>query len=296
MEYYMTSFNQSFVPPVEPNPLQKYFRQAKVYITLPSRGKWYSPEALDMPENGELPVYAMTAKDELTMKTPDALLNGQATVDVIQSCVPNIKNAWKMPSIDLDAVLIAIRIATYGENLDIETKIPGSGEEKKYSVDLRKILNKLVSVDFNHIISIEGIKINIRPLIYQEFTKSSLKTFEEQRLFKLVTDEKISEEEKLVKFNESFKKLTDLTIDTMAKSICSITTDDVEVTNPDHILEFVQKSDQKFFKQVLNHLEKEKKKFQIEPFTVETTEEDQQKGAPKRFEIPVTFDQSNFFA
>ena len=31
--------------------------------------------------------------DEITFKTPDALLNGQATVDVIQSCIPNIKDA-----------------------------------------------------------------------------------------------------------------------------------------------------------------------------------------------------------
>lgn len=292
----MSNFNQPFVPPVESNPLQKYFRQAKVYINLPSKGRWYSQGSLDMPETGELPVYAMTAKDELIMKTPDALLNGQATVDVIQSCVPNIKDAWKMPSIDLDAVLIAIRIATYGENLDIETKIPGSGEEKKYSADLRKILNQLVSVDFNHEIEVEGIKIKIRPLTYQEFTQSSLKTFEEQRLFKIVTDEKIPEEQKLAKFNESFKKLTSLTIDTMTKSIYSITADGIEVTNPDHILEFVQNSEQIFFKQVLKHLEKEKKKFQIEPFAVETTPEEQERGAPKRFEIPVTFDQSNFFA
>jgi hypothetical protein len=64
----------------------------------------------------------MTAKDELMLKTPDALMNGQATVEVIKSCVPSIKNPWHMPSIDIDTILIAIRIATYGENMEFSSK------------------------------------------------------------------------------------------------------------------------------------------------------------------------------
>lgn len=67
------------------NPLSQFFRQPKIYMTLPSKGKFYPPDALDMPENGELPVFAMTAKDELLMRTPDALMNGASTVEVIKS-------------------------------------------------------------------------------------------------------------------------------------------------------------------------------------------------------------------
>jgi len=96
------------------NPLANYFRQPKMYMRLPSHGQFYPEGALDTSEIDEYPVYAMTAKDELMFKTPDALMNGQATVEVIKSCIPAIKNPWQMPSLDLDAVLIAIRIATYG--------------------------------------------------------------------------------------------------------------------------------------------------------------------------------------
>ena len=134
----------------EQNPLKKYFRQPKVYITLPSKGRFYNPDSIDMPESQELPVFAMTARDELTMQTPDALLNGQATVDLIKSCMPNILDPWQMPSIDLDASLIAIRIATYGEEMDITTKEPGTGEEKSFAVDLRQLLNKLVTVEYDN--------------------------------------------------------------------------------------------------------------------------------------------------
>ena len=60
------------------NPLAGHFRQPKLYVKLPSGGQFNNKEALDMPENGELAIFPMTAKDELLMKNPDALLNGDA--------------------------------------------------------------------------------------------------------------------------------------------------------------------------------------------------------------------------
>ena len=84
------------------NPLKQYFRQPAIYIKLPSQGKYYSPDALNPSITGEYPVYPMTAIDEITYRTPDAMFNGQATVNVIQSCVPDIKNAWQTPAMDMD--------------------------------------------------------------------------------------------------------------------------------------------------------------------------------------------------
>lgn len=278
------------------NPLKKYFRQPKLYITLPSQGNYYPVGSLDMPKNKELPVYAMTAKDELSMKTPDALLNGQATVDLIQSCVPNIKDAWQMPSIDLDLVLIAIRIATYGENLDVTTKIPNVGIEKEYTVDLRKILQQLSSASYENFIEINGMQVYLRPLTYKEFTEASLKTFEEQRIFKLVNDQNIPDNEKLAKFSESFSKLTKMTVGMITNSIAKIVVDDVEVIDNRHIKEFIDNADKEFYSQVTDHLEIQKEKFQIKPLKVVSEPEELEQGAPETFEVPITFDQSNFFA
>ena len=278
------------------NPLKKYFRQPKIYVTLPSQGRFYSAGAIDYPENGELPVLAMTARDELVMKTPDALLNGQATVDVIESCVPNIKDAWKLPSIDLDAILVAIRIATYGEQLEITSRVPNIGDERTYTVDLRRILNKLVTVEYEDTIKLNNMIVKIRPLTYREFSSTAIKTFEEQRIFKLVNDESIPDEQKLEMFNKSFKKLTGITIDTLKYCIDKIIIDDSEVSNKNHINEFVDNADKDFFTYITEHLSAEKKKFHIEPLKVMSPDEDIARGAPAEFEIPVTFDQSNFFA
>jgi len=293
----MAEFNPgSFQGNIEPNPLQKYFRQPKVYVTLPSKGMYYAEGSIDMPENGELPVLAMTAKDELAMKTPDALLNGQATVDVIQSCVPNIKNAWKLPSIDLDALLIAIRIATYGETMEITTKVPNIGDEKAFSIDLRQILNQIVTKDYENHIQVNNMNVYIEPLTYQEFTEASMKTFEEQRIFALVNDDSLTEGEKLARFSKSFAVLTDLTVKTLTKSIKKISIGDTEVSNQKHIQEFIDNADKEFYSYITEHLDKQKEKFAIEPFKATSTEEEIARGAPESFTVPITFDQSNFFA
>ena len=90
----------------QPNPLSQYFRQPAIHIRLPSGGQFYPVGSINMPPNGELPVLPMTAVDEITYRTPDALFNGSAVISVIQSCVPAIRNAWVMPSTDIDAVQI----------------------------------------------------------------------------------------------------------------------------------------------------------------------------------------------
>ena len=293
----MPEFNPAeFNSNIEQNPLRKYFRQPKVYITLPSKGKFYPKGSIEIPENKEFPVFAMTAKDELTMKTPGALLNGAATVEVIKSCVPSIKNPWHMPSIDLDAILIAIRIATYGDKMEITNKVPNIGEDRVFDVDLRQLLNKLVSKDYNDTFSVNDMTVITRPMTYKEFTDVSLKTFEEQRIFSLVNDEKIPDQEKLAKFNESFQTLTNLTINSLSASIVSIAIGDTTVDNPVHIQEFIQNADKEFYNEVLKHIEKQRDAFALEPMKVDSNDEDVSKGAPKTYEVSITFDQSNFFA
>jgi hypothetical protein len=278
------------------NPLSKYFRQPKLFASLPSNGKFYPAGALETTETGEYPIYSMTAKDELTMKTPDALLNGQATVELIKSCVPNIKDPWALPSIDLDALLIAIRLATYGETMTLNIKTPVTGEEKDMSVNLRDILDNFANIEFEDVVTTNDMTVYIRPLTYKEFTKSALKTFEQQRIFNIVNDEQISDEDKLQAFTNSFAKLTDLTVDMMSNHISAIEIGDTRVDNKQHIDEFMKNADKSFYEAISKHLEKQKLKFTIQPLKAQATLEEIEKGVPETYEVPVTFDQSNFFA
>ena len=279
-----------------PNPLSKHFRQPKIYLNLPSRGQYYPMASFQMPETGSVPVLAMTAKDELTIKTPDALLNGQATVGVIQSCIPDIKNAWDCPSIDMDAILIAIRIATYGETMDLKVNVPNVNEERTFEYNLVGALDQLAQNEFVNIIRYNDFTFELAPLTYKQFTSAALKTFEERRLFQVINDDSLSEAEKLEKFNESFARLTDINIDSLLGSVKAIRYQDEDtVTNPQHIAEFFDNADKDTYKAVLDHIEAERKKFTVPPLKVALPQEDIDRGAPETMEIPITFDQSDFF-
>ena len=277
------------------NPLQKYFRQPKIYIKLPSNGRWYPNGSLEVTDNMEFPVYAMTARDELMFKTPDALLNGQSTVDVIQSCVPNIKNGWDIPTLDIDTLLVAIRIATYGEKLELTSKIPNTKLERKFDLDLRVVLDKFQNVAFDDTLTIDELTLTVRPQTYREFTKVATKTFEEQRIASVIQEDDMTEEQKLEIFNQAFQRLTSITVDMVMQGIVSIQTGEDVVTDKLHIQQFIQNADKKFYSSVVESMESQKKNFTLEPITVDATEEEIKEGAPKQWEMPVSFDQSNFF-
>jgi hypothetical protein len=279
------------------NPLKKYFRQPKLYIKLPSSGNFYPPGVLEKTDNGEYPVYAMTAKDELVMKTPDALLNGQATVDVIHSCFPNIKNAWLVPSIDLDAILIAIRLATYGEKLEVTVTIPVVNDTRKFEMDLRIVLDKLLNAVYDpEVVVSDNITAYLRPLTYKEFTQTAIKTLEEQRIFTVVNDESIDDMKKMELFTASFKKLTDINIDMVSSSIVKIVTPDGETSDQMFIKDFIDNADKDFFKNIMDHMEAQKDKFAIQSQRIITTEEDRAGGAPNEVEVPISLDAASFFA
>ena len=160
------------------NPLRQYFRQPAIYIRLPSNGSFYPQGAIEIPPNGEFPVYPMTAIDEITYRTPDALFNGQAVVNVIQSCIPAIKDAWAVPTTDMDTILIAIRIASYGHEMDFSTQCPRCNEVTEQGIDLRSVLDTLKSPDYKKPITHGDIEIYFKPMTYQNYNENNQLQFE----------------------------------------------------------------------------------------------------------------------
>lgn len=272
------------------NILSGYFRQPKIYIRLPSEGKFYPPGTLDVSSNGDYPVYAMTAKDELMFKTPDALLNGQSTVEVIKSCVPAILDPWKMPSLDLDTILIAIRIATYGEDMGLDVNCPACAAENSYSVNLTHYLNKVSQFKYQPEIDFNELKISVRPYSYQEVTKTGIKTFEQQRIFAVINDDKLSDEEKLEVFGKSFIKLTELTVDIIAGCISKIETPEGSTSDPTDIKEFINNCSKDLFDKISNHISDMRSEIELKPLDGKC------QSCGHEFTVPVTMDHANFFA
>ena len=226
------------------NPLAGHFRSPKLYTQLPSKGKFYSPDVVDMPETGELPVYPMTAKDELMLKNPDALLNGEAIATVIGSCVPAIKLPRSLLSNDIDALLIAIQGATYGDDIEVSAECPKCSESRSAIASVESALETMGSLEDLYEIREGGLAIKVRPFTYASTIKAGITNFQSTRSLQALAD--IPDEmERLKLFNENFKEIASLNFELIADSIQSITIvdEDIEVTDRDQIAEFLDNAD-----------------------------------------------------
>ena len=273
------------------NPLHKYLRQPQIYVKLPSNGKYWIPGTLEMPISGELPVMPMSTRDEIMLNTPDALLNGEAVVSIIQSCIPNIRNAWALPSVDLDTVLIAIRIASYGETMEYVSSCPECENSDNYEIDLRQFLDMPVDLSgYENAFEYKGITVSLKPLDYNSLNQQNLEQFEQQRLITMVNDTTIDEATKQRRFQEIFNILTEYTIKNVTGSIEKLTTPEgITVIDPNHIQDFVENSERILYKTIRDKLLEVKGQF---PEKSVTTTCD---SCQHEYSTPFTFDQANFF-
>lgn len=271
------------------NPLLKHFRTPSTYLKLPSNGKYWKEGSIDLPLSGEIPILPMTSRDEIMLRTPDALLNGEGVVHVMQSCCPNIKNAWDMPSIDVDAVLIAIRIASYGEHMEVSGKCPHCNEENTFDVSLPNVLAQIQAPPYTTFVS-HGLKIKLKPLPYFSVNASNQLEFEEERMLKFIADDTMQGEERKKIFAENLNKLVDLTLRTLAKSTDYIELEDeTRVTDVDQILEFYENADRQLIGVIKDKLAEAKVYTDIKPVPVKCND------CGKDFTLALEFDYSNFF-
>ena len=273
------------------NPLKKYYRQPQLYIKLPSKGEWWPEGSLSKTVTNEYPVFAMTARDELALKTPDALLNGQSTVDVIQSCVPNIKNAWDTPVCDIDHILIAIRLATYGNGMDFVSICPHCKHKNEHRLDLQSLLDKYSNIpSWSKPIHVKDMTIVLKPETYKTFNNRSIKTFEEQRVLQVISQEGLAESEKLEKFKELFKNLLKLTVEQVSGNINYIKLDThTVVDNEFFINEFFQNCDREVWNKVNDTINEIKSNIPTNKIDLNC------ESCTKDYQTPLAFEMSNFF-
>lgn len=120
------------------NPLLDFARKVEFSVKLPSNGNWYSDNIIDTMLNGEVGIYPMTPRDELLQYNPDALLSGDTTVKIIESCVPSVRNAKELLYNDANFLLLAIRKATYGDELEQMVICPQCYEESTKMSEIEK--------------------------------------------------------------------------------------------------------------------------------------------------------------
>ena len=271
------------------NPLSKYFRQPAIHLRLPSGGKFYPAGAVNLPPNGEIPIFPMTAVDEITNRTPDALFNGSSTMGIIGSCVPNITDPWSIPSIDLSALLCSVRLASYGHEMGITSACPKCGHTHDVTIDLREVLDAIQMPDYNKGLTIGDLNFFFTPLSYRQLNDISRVQYEDSKLMQTLQNSTLSEEERLAKLGEAFRRVTALTVRSIAASISAIKTQDTMVTDQVQIEELLMNAPKTLFESVKDAVINLREQTELKPVSM-TCE-----ACTNQYQQEFTLDMSNFF-
>jgi hypothetical protein len=242
-----------------------------------------------MPTNQELPVLPMTAIDEITYRTPDALFNGSATVNVIQSCVPSITDAWMIPSMDLDTILVGIRIASHGHEMEFETTCPSCQHIAEHILDLRSVLDRIQAGDYSKPIKFGDVEIYLRPMTYKNLNDNNLIQFEQQKIIQSLPETNMPESEKMSALSLALSRVTDLTVSSLAQSIQVIKTPNAMVSESEYLAEFLKNCDRKLFNAIRDTIVELKSKSEMQPMDLTCPECNYQ------YKQLITMDMTSFF-
>lgn len=270
------------------NPLKQYFRRPAVYISLPSGTSAYSPDVVEMTETGDLPVFPMTAIDEITSRTPDALFNGTAVTELIKSCVPNIKDPWSINSNDIDTILIGIKAASGGDTMDVNSMCPACDEVNEYGVHLMGLLTSIKPGDYDKLFETGDLKIKFRPLIYKEMNEAALGQFEVQRTFAGLASITDNDERERISV-ESLEKITLLTMKLIAQTVEYIQTPGMKVTEHEFIFDFLKNCDRKVYVEIRDFNAQLRTNAEIKPLNIACP------SCKHEYEQAITLSPSDFF-
>jgi len=221
------------------NPLGEYFRKPSIFIELPSKGNFYK-QSPNLTADGELAVFGMTARDELVLKNPDALLNGEGILEVFKSVVPDIKDPGEIPTPDYNSILIAMRVASYGKDMDYMVTCPECEKVDTVTFDLHALLATNSMLENEYIAELDaGIKVSIKPTTLNMQNRIALRTLEQSRLLSVLQEDSETDI-KLKKFSQAFKTLANITFDIVLDGIVHVQLPDGEIVeNHAHITEWL---------------------------------------------------------
>ncbi len=252
------------------NPLQKYFRQPKLFVQLPSAGVYYAADLIQG-DISKLAVFGMTGMDEILIRTPDALLTGESTVRIIQSCCPSIQDPWQLCNLDIEPLLTAIRIATFGERMTLSRKCSACGSEHDYEVDLTRAIDYFKTLRYDNRIVTKELVITLKPMIYKDSNSYGLKNFQlQQQIKQLMSVEDPEQRQKFL--SNLYVEIADLQKQIFSSSIESVETNDCKVSEFAYIKEWLENCDKQIYDLINEKINENNDRWSMPPVPIKCSD------------------------
>ena len=271
------------------NPLIQAYRKPNMYVTLPSGGRFYKDKPKLSADN-ELAVYAMTARDELITKTPDALFNGEATVSLIKSCCPDIKDPNNMPVSDLLVILVGIRQASFGKDIDVDIKCPKCEHQNQLTLDASAMLSNTKSTSSDQECMIQDdIKVTCNPYTLQDRTTLQVQQIKQQKMIASLADANLDDKARQELFGKTFVEIAELTVALITNSISSVNANGEVISDKEMIKEWLQTITKGDYDKIKNKVE------ELSESGLETAFNAECQECQHKWKTGVDLDVANFF-
>jgi transcription elongation factor Elf1 len=194
-----------------------------------------------------------------------------------------------VPSIDIDALLIAIRIASFGHGMDLTTVCPSCNHQEEISVDLRIVNDNLKIGDYAQSLQVGDLEIFFRPISYRDVNENNQMQFEQQQGLRLLSSNDVDEKAKAEQLTKSLAAINELTLKTITQSIAAIKTPGATVSEPAFIAEFLNNCDRAIFARLKDRAIELRQQSEIMPLSLECS------NCNHKYSQPFTLDMSSFF-
>jgi len=204
------------------NPFLSYGRQIKTWIALPSGTSYYNNKIIDFTETGEVGIRAMTGEDEMILKNPDALLNGEALRSVLLSCVDGLKKPDELLNNDVDALMIAIRHVTYGDSNEYTPICPNCQVKNTFAINIGGFLDDIQHLEPEYTVDLSnGLVVFLKPYTFKDRILTLRMVFEQEKLKKSLD---MDDSDKSLKvMSSAMKTMSDLNLKMMTNAIMRVT-------------------------------------------------------------------------
>jgi len=157
------------------NPLLQKLKLPGRIFQLPSSGYFYkNDELIGSCKNAEIHVQPLSAINEISIKNPDMLFSGRAIEEVCGACVSDILKPRELLAKDVDALMVFLRLVTYGPHYEIEFKHNcENAKNHAYVIDLEGVIAKMKMLDptiAESKMTVDlpnGQQVKLRPIRYQ---------------------------------------------------------------------------------------------------------------------------------
>ena len=241
----MHAIDQSEAPKRKSLAERQRLARPGVFTKLPSGGKFYkNPPMLNA--DMEIEVRPMTAVDELKLKNPDGLLNNESLLDVIRACVPAIPDPSEVPSPDLDVIMVALSISTYGNAQEYEIKCPHCGSINQVMKDMRPMLLSFKKIDDDPSVMVGDMEVFVQPYSLKTRQLISDIMMNAQRAayqMRMKHEQGITDEESIELMQKEMRgmlnDMSEKTFTSLSESVIAVKSDGEMVTDRAEIEEWV---------------------------------------------------------